>query len=231
MGDDLALRIVEELSRHADPVRAEQERAYLKSDREFLGVSVPVGRRVVREVMRSAERDDGPLEAASLRTLAAELWAGEIFESRRAAYEVLAYRSTLLGPTDLDFVAGLIREGETWALVDGLAGDVAGSIVARGMTPAVGAALDGWSIDESFWVRRASLLALLLSLRRDDRDWDRFCRYADSMLDEREFFIRKAIGWVLREVSKRDRELVRSWVAPRLDRMSGVTRREATKYL
>ena len=51
------------------------------------------------------------------------------------------------------------------------------------------------------------------------------------MLGEREFFIRKAIGWVLRDTSKRRPELVRAWVEPRLEQMSGVTRREAVKYL
>jgi 3-methyladenine DNA glycosylase AlkD len=75
------------------------------------------------------------------------------------------------------------------------------------------------------------MLALLVPLRRDLDQWARFCRYADQMLDEREFFIRKAIGWVLREVSKSHPEEVRAFVTPRLERMSGVTRREALKYL
>ena len=56
-------------------------------------------------------------------------------------------------------------------------------------------------------------------------------RYADSMLEEREFFIRKAIGWVLREVSKKGPELVAEWLTPRTGRCSGVTFREAVKYL
>jgi 3-methyladenine DNA glycosylase AlkD len=228
---DAARLITEGLFEHADPARAESERRYLKSEREFLGVGVPDGRRVVRAVVGSVETADGPLDRASLTALASELWSGDLFESRRAAVEVLMFRSSVLGPDDLAYLAGLIREGETWALVDPLAGDVAGSIVAPEMTDAVGAALDEWSLDDSFWLRRASMLALLLSLRRDDRDWERFGRYADSMLGEREFFIRRAIGWVLRDVSKRRPDEVRAWVEPRLDRMSGVTRREAVKYL
>ena len=56
-------------------------------------------------------------------------------------------------------------------------------------------------------------------------------RYADAMLDEREFFIRKAIGWVLRETSKRRPREVYDWLLPRARRASGVTMREATKYL
>jgi len=51
------------------------------------------------------------------------------------------------------------------------------------------------------------------------------------MLAEREFFIRKAIGWVLRETGKRQPDLVATWLAPRAARASGVTMREAVKWL
>ena len=75
------------------------------------------------------------------------------------------------------------------------------------------------------------MLALLGPLRRGEGDFERFGRYADAMLDEKEFFIRKAIGWVLRETSKKRPDLVYEWIAPRTDRASGVTLREALKYL
>ena len=86
-------------------------------------------------------------------------------------------------------------------------------------------------MDGDFWVRRSAMLALLIPLRQGEGDFDRFGRYADGMLEEKEFFIRKAIGWVLREVSKKRPELVFDWIAPRTHRASGVTMREAVKYL
>jgi 3-methyladenine DNA glycosylase AlkD len=58
-----------------------------------------------------------------------------------------------------------------------------------------------------------------------------FAARADAMLEETEFFIRKAIGWVLREMSKKRPEEVYEWIAPRTHRASGVTMREAVKYL
>jgi hypothetical protein len=58
-----------------------------------------------------------------------------------------------------------------------------------------------------------------------------FGRHADALLDEREFFIRKAIGWVLRETGKRRPQEVYDWLAPRVGRASGVTFTEAVKYL
>jgi 3-methyladenine DNA glycosylase AlkD len=66
---------------------------------------------------------------------------------------------------------------------------------------------------------------------RDGAPLDRFAAYADGMLDEKEFFIRKAIGWVLREAGKQRPDDVVEWLTPRAKRVSGVTMREAVKYL
>ena len=78
---------------------------------------------------------------------------------------------------------------------------------------------------------RWRLTCMLPSLRREDRHWLRFVRYADALLDERELFLRKAIGWVLREVSKRSPRLVEEFVQERLGRLSGATLREAVRRL
>jgi len=91
--------------------------------------------------------------------------------------------------------------------------------------------LDRWATDADFWIRRSALLALLGGLRRGEGDFDRFSRYADAMLEEKEFFVRKAIGWILRETAKKRPELVYEWVLPRASRASGVTLREAVKPL
>lgn len=75
------------------------------------------------------------------------------------------------------------------------------------------------------------------ALRRGDGELDRFLRHADAMLDQREFFVRKAIGWVLREIGRTRPEVVAAWLGPRgprgprAARVSGVTWREAVKYL
>src|SRR4029077_8791758 len=161
--------------------------------------------------------------------LVRDLWREPIHERRMAAVVALELRQSELGAADLPLVEELLRDSRTWALVDGLAGDVAGSIALR---DAVGAAptLDRWAADADFWVRRAALLAELKPLR-DGAPFDRFGRHADAMLDEKEFFIRKAIGWVLRETGKRRAPEVIAWLAPRTARASGVTMREAVRYL
>ena len=85
--------------------------------------------------------------------------------------------------------------------------------------------------DLDFWVRRSALLALLPGIRHGQPDLARFGRYATPMLPEKEFFIRKAIGWVLREISKKDPAYVAEWTRGHLDQMSGVTFREAVRRL
>src|SRR5262249_3069818 len=142
---------------------------------------------------------------------------------------LLAVTTDHLDVDDADLFERLLRESRTWALVDGLSTAVIGPVAAR--DERFGSVLDRWATDADFWVRRAALLSLLVPLRDGGGDVDRFLRYADAMLDEREFFIRKAIGWVLRDTAKRRPGLVYDWLLPRAARASGVTVREAVKYL
>ena len=208
-----------------DSVRAAQERRYLKSDLAFYGVSLPS----LRRTTLAFKREHPEIDRNSLLPLVQALWQRPVHEDRTAACELLVACSPLLQAADMALVEGLIRESRTWALVDGLAANVAGRLVSRFLE--LGRTLDRWAIDADFWVRRSALLALLLPLRRGSGDFERFARYADGMLDETEFFIRKAIGWILRETGKKQPELVYGWLAPRVNRVSGVTIREAVKYL
>jgi 3-methyladenine DNA glycosylase AlkD len=221
---DLCAEIERRLREAGTPARAVGAKAYLKSSMEFAGVTLPVIRRIVSDVTRgrSLSRED-------VRGLAEELWNRPLFECRVVALILLTRHAGELRAGDAVLVERLIRQAGTWALVDDLAGKVMGSLVER--YSELGATLDRWADDDDFWIRRSALLALLGPLRRGEGDFDRFGRYADSMLAEREFFIRKAIGWVLRDTGRRRPELVADWLAPRAARASGVTMREAVKPL
>lgn len=213
------------LRRAGTPERAANERRYLKSDLDHYGVSMGDLRSLARGV-GSAHPD---LDRGELLALVEALWSEPVHERRMLAAVLLERHQTLLEAADADLLERLLRQSRTWALVDGLAASVAGPLVAR--HPELGATLDRWAEDGDFWIRRSALLALLGPLRAGRGDFTRFARYADAMLEEREFFVRKAIGWVLRETGKRRPELVAAWLAPRTGRASGVTVREAVKYL
>lgn len=114
-------------------------------------------------------------------------------------------------PTDLRHIERLLREARTWVLIDPLAVHVAGVVVAAHL-PWGSLVLDRWAADSDFWVRRAAILALLPGIRTHVPDLERLSRYADAMLEEKEFFIRKALGRALRETAKDHPEFVTNWV-------------------
>jgi len=205
--------------------RAAQEKRYLKSDLEFIGVCMPDLRRVVKAAVKGYPGLDGQDAVA----WAVALWREPVIERRTAAIEILRSVLRQLSADDLAVVETLIRESRTWALVDTLAGDVAGGIALR--DPSSWPRIDAWAVDGDFWVRRSALLALLPGIHAGQPDLDRFERYATPMLPEKEFFIRKAIGWVLRETSKRAAEWVADWTERHISEMSGVTFREAIRRL
>ncbi len=220
-----ARAVAEALRPLGTPARARQEKQYLKSDLEFFGVTVPELRRTVKSAYRGYPGLDG--EAALAWAVA--LWREPVHERRMAAVEVLTLAVPRLAAADLRVVASLVREARTWALVDGLACTVAGEVALR--NPSAWPLIDAWASDPDFWVRRSALLALLPGIRAGRADLPRFTRYAEPMLAEREFFIRKAIGWVLREISLRDPEWVAGWTGRHLPEMPGVTFREAVRRL
>ncbi len=221
VADELAA----ELKVNGTEERAVNEKRYLKSEIEHYGVSVPIIRKLARRFAR--ERKD--LGKSDVEVLSLELWDRNVYELRKLAVNVLAARAGDLSLQDVPFIESLLRRSWTWALID----DLSINVVAPMLSGVDGAAVirEGWSKDEDFWVRRTAMLALLPSLRRDGGCWQEFAGYADAMLGEDEFFIRKAIGWLLREVSKHSPELVFEWMEPRAAYASSVTMREAVKYL
>jgi 3-methyladenine DNA glycosylase AlkD len=217
-GVDAALRA------RAVPERAAREKAYLKSTLVHYGTSVPATRAAVREALGGARLDHDALVAT-----ACVLWDVPVHERRAAAVELLETHRGVLGLADAGLLERLLRESGTWALVDGLAASVVGPLTE--VDAGWGERLDRWAEDPDVWLRRSALLAHLVPLRTGGGDWGRFTRYADAMLDEAEFFVRKAIGWVLRDTARTRPDLVFAWLLPRAARASGVTLREAVKPL
>lgn len=221
----LAEEVDAELQAGGSPERAAKERAYLKSSLRHYGTSVPS----IRSTATAAARRHLDLTHDQLTELVDTLWAEPVHERRMACVELLALYGKLLGPADMAMLEVLLRQSKTWALVDPLAVNVIGRVVE--LDPATTVVLDRWATDDDFWLRRSAMLALLGPLRRGEGDFARFARYADAMLDEREFFIRKAIGWILRDTGRKRPDLVFEWLRPRVARASGVTLREAVKPL
>lgn len=204
------------------PARAAQEKAYMKSALSFHGVNAATVRVACAEYVDARTLDHDALVAA-VEALYATTW----FDLHSAAIGLLERRRALVGTDDAAWLIALVRRSACWAHVDWLAT----KIVPRALPQKPGKLLRAWARDDDFWVRRTALLAQLDALRAGDGDFALFEALAVPMLGEQEFFIRKAIGWVLRDTSKKRPTLVRDFVARHRDAMSGLTLREATRRL
>jgi len=210
---------------HADAERARKEKAYMKSELAFHGVTSTVVHASVREWAKAHPE----VTRAQLHAIARHLFDTGWFDLRSAAIGVLERFVERLGEDDLDPLIALVRRAGCWAHVDWLATKIIGPIATASAHRS--AHLRGWAGDADFWVRRTALLAQHDALKRGQGDLDLFLELAEGMLEEKEFFIRKAIGWILREVSKKNPKPVAAFVKRHDARMSGVTRREAVKSL
>ena len=221
-----ARRFFERRYREAgSPARAATGKAYLKSELRVYGTTVPEIRRAANDFARQHRE----LTRTQLRGIVDELWSTGVYELRSAGIALLSRNATLLTERDLPWLIGFVRRSKTWAHVDWLAADVIGGVVGESTTAL--RRLPSWARDDNFWVRRTALLAQLRQLSRERGDFDLFAGLAAGMLDEREFFIRKAIGWVLREVSKKRRRLVFDFLREHRSEVSGLTLSEGAKYL
>ena len=219
----LAVRFFEErFAAQGKPERAAYERAYMKSALRFHGVDAKTIRAASAEFCKAHPFDHDALVAA-----VDALYATDWFDLHSAAVGVLERKRKLVGPGDAAWLIALVRRSACWAHVDW----IATKIMPHALPPKPRALLRAWARDDDFWVRRTALLAQLDALRTGGGDFALFAELAVPMLGEKEFFIRKAIGWVLRDTSRKRPELVRDFVAAHGAKMSGLTLREATRRL
>ena len=217
---DLAQSIRSALREEADPQLAPAQQAYMKSTLPFLGVRVPRVRAVTRGLARTTT------DADVLRGTALRLWREATFrEERYAASALMALRPVRARLDMLAVHEEMIRTGAWWDHVDEVAHRLTETVEAHPaeMTPL----LRAWSRDEDFWVRRASIISQLG--RRDATDRALLTAVIEPNLADTEFFIRKSIGWALREFGKTDPDWVRTFVDAH--ELSPLSRREALKLL
>lgn len=209
----------------ADPDRAAGQAAYLKTDEPMLGARVPDVRRVARAAAKTAGFTSTEQIIAATRTL----WDGaRNREERRAAIGLLQAPvvKQFVNPTVMDLVRHMVTTGAWWDLVDDV---VRVQLIVRDHDRAgEDARMRAWARDENMWVRRYAILHQLQA--KTATDTALLADVIDPNVADGEFFIRKAIGWALRDYAKTDPDWVRAFVDDRPD-MSALSRREATKHL
>ena len=204
----------------ADPGAAGPMRDYMRGAFAFLGIRTVARRQLARQVTAGLAR---PSEA-DLRAVALGCWELPEREYQYFAVDWLVRHARVCTPAFLPTAETLITTKSWWDTVDALAANVVGPIVA-GHPPAV-AVMDRWSRDGNLWLARTAILHQLKY--RSATDTDRLFGYCTALAGHQDFFIRKAIGWALREYAKTDARAVRDFVA-RTPELSGLSVREALK--
>ncbi|MET7392987.1 DNA alkylation repair protein [Dactylosporangium sp. NPDC005572] len=189
----------------ADPDRAGPMKAYMRDQFEFLGLTSEPRRALTREVLAGTAK---PTER-ELVEVALACWALPEREYQYFACDYLRRHAKVLTPAALPAIRTLITTKSWWDTVDILAANVVGPMVAG--HPALRTAMDEWAVRPGeLWTART---AILHQLRYGGRtDTDRLFAYCAAWATEPDFFIRKAIGWALREYAKTDPAAVRAFV-------------------
>jgi 3-methyladenine DNA glycosylase AlkD len=220
---ELADFVHERLVLLADPVRAVTMAAYMRNRSPFYGVAKPQVAALEREARKLFPCSDRATYAANVRAL----WA---LPHREARYLALGYarQKAFITYESLPLYEQIIREGDWWDLVDETASHLVGGALSKDRAR-VEPVMDRWIADPNMWIRRTAVLSQLrLGVALNQKQLFRYCL---ALTPEREFFIRKAIGWALREYSKSAPEAVIVFLEANRLKLSPLSLREGAKHL
>jgi len=205
----------------ADAKRAREMRAYMRGMFEYLGMGTPVRRAAVAPLIRAFR----PADASELRQAVEGLWRMREREYQYVALDLLARYERLLSLGDLPWLVDRVQEKSWWDTVDALLKAI-GPVVERAGAKGK-RAMDAAVKHRNFWVRRIAMLHQLGL--RETTDTKRLFGYAERLAPEGEFFIRKAIGWALRDYAWFNWRAVERFLKTTRAPLSGLTVREASK--
>jgi 3-methyladenine DNA glycosylase AlkD len=201
--------------------------AYMKSEMPYHGVPSPVFKQAVRELFADYE----PASAEAWHDDVLDLWRNAKFrEERYAAITLSGHRQARAFQTldALPMYEEMIVTGAWWDYVDGLAESRIGGLLLA-YPKEMKKTMLAWSKGPDLWKRRTSIICQLK--RRADTDLELLYACIEPSIDSKEFFLRKAIGWALREVAWTDPEETMRYVKKNEARLSGLSQREALKNI
>ena len=223
------------IEERADPERAAQMRAYMKSSMPYAGVGMPEAKRLFKEVFARYPEgtpsrrpfDDEARFFADVRAI----WDGaRVREERYAALELLtcARAKKVRTPNVVPLLRHVVVTGAWWDLVDWAAPKTLGPLLVTHPREAA-KVVRAWAREDDIWLRRSAVLAQLHAKARTDTKL-----LEDALapsLGDREFFLAKAIGWALREYAKTDEAWVRRYLEAHRERMAKLSVREDETHL
>lgn len=215
-------RLYEKMQLAANPERAVGAKKYMKNQFEFLGMDSNTRRIIMREFLK----EQGLPEISKIRDFCFALWDRPEREYQYIALDVLQKVTKKLHEKDIEWLGQLIIRKPWWDTVDGLAASICGvyfQLYPNQIKPVTGK----WIQSGNMWLQRSALLFQLKYKKQTDTVI--LGKYIEKLMGGHEFFINKAIGWVLREYSKSNKEWVKRFVDSHS--LAPLSYREALKYL
>lgn len=216
-----------EMSAAGDPERAAGQQRYMKSAMPYHGLAAPQLRALLRPHLKAF----APASREEWQETVRLWWDAATHREEWYAAIALARHRAARGWQDADTLSlyrHLVVTGAWWDVVDETAQHLVGACLLADPSR-VTAAMREWAVDDDLWIRRTSVICQLAHGDRVDRDLLTFA--IERNLAVRSFWLRKAIGWALRQHARVDPGWVRSYVDELGDRLSPLSRREATKHL
>jgi 3-methyladenine DNA glycosylase AlkD len=219
----LALAVTDAFAPHRDASRAAAMSAYMRDQFPFLGIPAPRRDAVSKQVIAAIP----PADEESLLSAARACWDLEEREYQYFGVRLLRQHVGLMTPASIPTYERLTTTKPWWDTVDELSSHIAGPLVAA--YPELRSTTDTWISHPDFWLARTAILHQLGY--KSTTDADVLFRYCLTRGSDKEFFIRKAIGWALREYSKTDPAAVLSFVDAHSEALSPLSKREATRRI
>ncbi len=220
---ELVTQLTLQFDASKDPIVASQQSAYMKNLFPFLGIKKPERSLIQKELFKAY-----PVTSeADLITLMSLLWEMPEREYQMAALDLAYSLRKLWTPEIFPHFERLIRTKSWWDSVDTLASKLVGSLVRK--YPSLQSTMDRWIEDDYMWIRRSAIIYQLSY--KQDTDTQRLFAYCKQRAHEKEFFIRKAIGWSLRQYAHTNPEAIRVFIEGEKSSLSPLSYREAAKHL
>lgn len=223
----LAAELRSRLLAVADPARAPAMQAYMKSAMPYMGVVSVEMRRVSKSAFAGLHYGN----ADDWRADILGIWRNARFrEEYYAAIELasMRYARSFQTMDALSMYREMIETGAWWDTTDAIAPNRLWDIL-EADRDAMRKTMLLWAHDDNMWIRRSAILVQLKAKAKMDLDLLYAC--VEPSLDSKQFFLRNAIGWVLRQYARTDPDEVRRYVAANAERLSPLSKREALKHL
>lgn len=222
--DEATTYVQSALAEQANPEKASGMQGYMKTDMPFYGVQKPGRVPIVRHIVKNYS----PSTRTDYEKLVLALWRLPHREEKYVAQAVAVNHRQFMVPASLPLYRRFVVEGGWWDFVDEASTHMIRELVLE--YPArIWPKIDPWIASKNMWLRRSAIICQVGA--KEHTDAERLFSFCEQRAFEEEFFIRKAIGWALREYAKTDGQAVAAFVLEHREDLSGLSYREATKHI